>query len=106
MSAFDLCELPPFLEIRLKGTGQAWTNASPRLTMIGSKLWLSYGIGAMDCILQERIEDNLELTRAVLSWKRKLRGKSFFEVDSVFIDGKLREAYRDGDYPHPLPIHL
>jgi len=96
MSVFALLrELPPFLEIRLKGTGQVWTNASPRLTLVGSKLWLSYGIGAMDCILQERIEDNLELTRAVFYWRDKLCERPFFEVDSVFIDGvKLENLKR------------
>ena len=107
MNTFALLErLPPTLEIRLNRTNEAWTNASPRLTMVGSKIWLSYGIGAMDCVLYERAEDEEELVGAVIGWAKKLHGRTFLAVDSVFIDGMLRMPYRDGNAPVPPPFFL
>jgi hypothetical protein len=83
-----LAQLPPFIEIRLLGTTMKWPGASPTLRMIGSKIWLSYSIGGMDCILYERAEDARELHHAVLMWKRSIGNKEYLEVDSVFIFGE------------------
>lgn len=83
-----LAQLPPFLEIRLLGTTKKWPGASPTLRMIGSKIWLSYSIGGMDCVLYERAEDAEELQQAVLSWKESIGEKEFLSVNSVFINGR------------------
>ncbi|MBX2927025.1 MAG: hypothetical protein KF852_04255 [Saprospiraceae bacterium] len=90
MNPFQLlAALPAFLEIRLLGTNQSWANASPQLTMIGSKIWLSYAIGAMTYVLYECAEDAEELERAVAAWSAQLAGCEFFEVEFVFIDGEI-----------------
>jgi hypothetical protein len=93
MDTFKLLnQLPPFLEIRLLGTKKKWPGASPTLRMIGSKIWLSYSVGGMDCVLYERAEDSEELQNAILSWKESIGSKEYLEVDSVFILGKLRNS--------------
>lgn len=81
--------LPPYLEIRLKGTARVWHNATPRLSMIGGQIWLSYGIENMDCVLFERADTNAELVRAVLHFSAELAGKEVLEVDSVFLNGAI-----------------
>jgi hypothetical protein len=81
-----------FLEIRIRGTDKTWPNASPQLTMIGSKIWLSYGIGSMNCVLYEQAEDMSELKDAVLSWMERLGHRQIFEVETVFIDGSIYRA--------------
>jgi hypothetical protein len=88
MDTFQLlAQLPPFLEIRLFGTTKKWPGASPTLRMIGSKIWLSYSIGGMDCVLYERAEDAEELKQAVLKLKESIGNNKVLVVNSVFIRG-------------------
>lgn len=82
--------LPQFITIRLAGTSRVWTNCSPRLTMIGSRMWLSYGIDGMDCVLVERIENTSELESHITTLQFELSGDIDIIADMVYVNGKER----------------
>lgn len=92
MKTFDLLlKLPPFLEIRLRGTNKKW-NCYPMLTIHGSKVWLSYGCPSVSYPLYERIESHAELKAVIQMVSDLLEGKEFFEVSYVFIDGEKMDS--------------
>lgn len=92
MTPFELLsKLPAFLEIRLQGTEKCWENASPRLTMIGSKIRLSYGIAEMEYTLYEGADDDKELQDAVSAWAERLANCVQLYVHSVSVGGQILE---------------
>lgn len=87
-----MSRLPSFITIRLAGTDRVWTNCIPRLTMYGSTITLSYGIGDMDYVFYERIEDVTELDVYTRVVGAQLRGKDVVEVEQVFVNGKKSDC--------------
>jgi len=87
MTPFNLLYLlPPFLDITIESTGENFTNCSPRLTMVGSKIRLSYGDGTMDCPLYIA-QNDIELIREVKKWAEILYQTNGLVVPSVMIGG-------------------
>lgn len=94
MTTFELFNLlPPYIDIILVPTKEVFEGCTPRLTLIGSKFKLSYGVGNMDCPLYSGMETEAELMYAFLHWSRELKHLPQLAVDVVFVNGD--------QYPEP-----